>query len=581
MFRSKSSRRGFAGALLAGVFALTVARAAGPPDNEIVDPGRIAPFQLREPLAIEGSHEMVWMLFIDGLRDDIFEEMLAAGELPHLRALMSDRPSVRTRAVGTFPSATAPAIPEILTGSWSNQLGGAPEKIHAFDRQERRLERYELEPELWDGPLHTLFDWVGLKGGSTLSIFEGTFYGADETVHADVYYLLDIVENKETRVDLLDYDRRTMRDLERRIQRSDRPPNLVFLRFSAVDLQGHFFGPSSELYREALRATDARVGELMVLLRAARLPDGSSVADRAHFVIFGDHGMADADRTVDLDALLRRVGLDPMPTSDVSSMVSTVVNPKGVDDHDVLALPGGSNIAEIYLRSRDGEHLAPWTKRPADGQLRSWPMPDGPVDLVGTLLANDGVDQVFYAEGPNRFRVLTASSGATVLRRYRPDGGWDLALVPDSPGQDPFGYCAGELAELCCDSADDTCFHSAEDWQDATWDQTVPYAPVFVAKAFSGEVAKRADLLVTARPGVGFMAQMKGNHGSLTPECTHTLLAFAGPDVDSKADLRGAKLLDIYPTVLGLLGLNDALEAQPGDGRALPIIRPFVADGTR
>lgn len=581
MFGFPWSRRRLLAALVGGAVVITAARAGGPSADDVVDPNRVQPFTLQEPLTVHGAQEMVWMLFIDGVRDDIFEEMLAAGELPHLRALLTDRPSVRGRVVGTFPSATAPAIPEILTGSWSNHLGGAPEKIHAFDRLDRRLERYELEPEAWDGPLHTLFDWVGMAGGSTLSIFEGTFYGADETVHADVYYLLDIVENKETRVDLLDYDRRTMRDLERRLQRAERPPNLVFLRFSAVDLRGHFFGPSSELYREALRATDARVGELMVLLRAARLPDGSSVADRAHFVIFGDHGMADAERTLDLDAKLRALGFDPMPTSDVGSMVASVVNPGGVDNHDALALPGGSNLAEIYLRAREGERMAPWTKRPVDGQLRAWPMPKGDVDLVGAFLADEGVDQVMFSEGPNRFRVMTARSGANILRRYRPDGSWELAYQPDVRGEDPFGYCAGALAEMCCEVVSDGCFYSAEAWQTATWGETTPFAPVFVAKAFSGELSERADLIVTSKAGVGFMAQMKGNHGNLQPECTHTLMAFAGPEIDASADLTGARLIDLYPTVLGLLGMEEARLAQPGDGRALPVMRPPLVDGTR
>ena len=76
------------------------------------DPGDA---QQRTCLAIRSITDL---LMIDGLPVAPFEEALAAHELPHLERLFADRPTLRTRAISTFPSATAPSVPELLSGRW-------------------------------------------------------------------------------------------------------------------------------------------------------------------------------------------------------------------------------------------------------------------------------------------------------------------------------------------------------------------------------------------------------------------------------------------------------------------------------
>ena len=54
------------------------------------------------------------LLLVDGLRPDVAEARLAAGELPHLAAMLRD--GGRTRAITVFPSTTSVAYLPFLTG---------------------------------------------------------------------------------------------------------------------------------------------------------------------------------------------------------------------------------------------------------------------------------------------------------------------------------------------------------------------------------------------------------------------------------------------------------------------------------
>src|SRR6266545_539908 len=54
------------------------------------------------------------LLLVDGLRPDVAEERLSAGQLPNLEAML--RSGGRTRAITVFPSTTSVAYLPFLTG---------------------------------------------------------------------------------------------------------------------------------------------------------------------------------------------------------------------------------------------------------------------------------------------------------------------------------------------------------------------------------------------------------------------------------------------------------------------------------
>ncbi len=535
------------------------------------------PFELSPPRALGGRAEFVAVLFVDGLSEGVFLEQLDTGQLPAIKRLMASRPFVLGSASGTFPTSTAPAIPELLTGTWSHRQFGGPDKIHAFDRRGGRLLRYEVQGKAWDSNRPTLFDLVTAGGGTALSYFEGYFPGASLNVHDELVYLLDIAEDKVRAERIGDYDARMVRDFSTRLHAAGRAPNLAFLRLGAVDTAGHFYGPSSPQYAAALRSVDERVGELLHQLELARLPDGATLLERTHVVICSDHGMSDTREHLDLDAVLAELGFNPWATSDPTAVVTTLIDEQGAADHDAVAVPGGSNISAIYLRRRVGGLLT-WSKSVPAADLTAYPTAAGGVDIVSALTAREGVELVIYPRGEDALRVERAAGGATLWRALAPDGSWRLAYQPDDPAADPFGYCP---SEVCCaseEAPEEGCYLSLEALDRATGAAPIPSAPFLLFKAFSGPPLTRQDLLVTAAGGWGFMADMGGDHGALRPELLRVPLLISGPRVDPEGALEGARLIDLFPTVLELVGLGGVYPAEMVDGRALEVLTAATGD---
>ncbi len=116
------------------------------------------------PVLHPGERHLL-LLMIDGLAVSSFETALAAHELPNLERLFAARPTLRTQALSTFPAATAPSVPELLSGRWADREDlPAPNAVHAFDREQRRIVRYLTEPDTWSWPVPNLFDAAARAG---------------------------------------------------------------------------------------------------------------------------------------------------------------------------------------------------------------------------------------------------------------------------------------------------------------------------------------------------------------------------------------------------------------------------------
>ena len=527
-----------------------------------------AEFTIQPAAPLNGKSVFVLMVFVDGMQESRFSALLAAGKLPHLQQLIADRPSTQWRAQGTFPASTAPSIPEVLSGTYPSRHTIGPDKIHAFDRYSGKLLRYEVESTGWDSDRATLFDLVTASGGTALSYFEGYFSGASLNVHDELLYLVDIAEDKVRAAHIGDYDERMVRDFSSRMALAGQVPNLVFLRLGAVDTAGHFYGASSPQYASAIETVDARVGELLELLRLAQLPDGAPLLDQTALMLFSDHGMSDTTAHLNLDRVLRDQGFDPWPTSDPRAIIATYLDDKGAQEHDAVAVPGGSNVSAIYLRDHIDGGMMPWSKKLPGQQLRAFPMPSGPVDVVAALLAEPGVAEVIYLQDPHTLRAERREGGVTIRRKLTPTGDWMLAYQPDDAEADPFGYCALDEA-LCCPAGEpaEACFASVDTWAARTASSPLPSVPFLLFKSVSGPSQTRPDLVVTAAPGWGFMAEVQGDHGALRPELLWVPLLVSGPGFAPKQG--PARLVDVFPTALTLLGLEPLIEGLQLDGRSL------------
>ena len=177
------------------------------------------------------------------------------------------------------------------------------------------------------------------------------------------------------------------------------------------------------------------------------------------------------------------------------------------------------------------------------------------------------VAAVVFRQGPNVLRVVS-NLGEATIERAGPAGpapserkSYRYRVVS---GRDPLGYENHPQAARLCDGA----FHSAEQWLDATLQTD---APDFVYQEFELFDSPRVgDIVAFARPGWDFSRMDVGGHGSFFPQEMFVPMVFAGPGIQHGAVIRTARIIDLMPTVIDLMGLSDRLKGiGPLDGVSL------------
>lgn len=195
-------------------------------------------------------------------------------------------------------------------------------------------------------------------------------------------------------------------------------PSFLTLYYSDVDSAGHSRGPDSPEARDAVLRVDASLGELVTGVKALGL------ADRVHYVVVSDHGMAalSPDRTIVLDNYLDVAAVDVVDWSPVLAL-----SPKDGDvDRLMAALKGKHPALDVYRSSEiPAEYgLAGHPRLPAvfaianDGwtiaskqDVRRWGDPERPPGGAhGYHARAQSMQGLFIAAGP-RIR-----SGMTVPR---------------------------------------------------------------------------------------------------------------------------------------------------------------------
>lgn len=533
------------------------------------------------PVLHPGERHLL-LLMIDGLAVSSFESALAAHELPNLERLFAARPTLRTQALSTFPSATAPSVPELLSGRWADQEDlPAPNAVHAFDREQRRIVRYLTEPDTWSWPVPNLFDTAARAGLPAVTVFEGRWNAAGSiltTASIARSAALEILGASE----FFGGDTRPVEALVSRIDKEG-APRVALVVFNEVDLKGHFHGPASNEVRHALASTDALIGELVGALARQKTADGRTVLDDTTILLFGDHGMTTSERFLDLTEFFRQQGLVAYDASTATHVVLRErFGARWTRWPDGILVSGGSNVTEIYLRSPSGG----WT----DGQgalpkeverARRRPAVE---ELARQLVAVPGINQVLRRVGPGEVEIL-AAGGRIAWVIERGDGGnggegknkrWAY-VVPDGAKADPLGYLADpQVAPLVSRSGalSGDGFFDVDTWSERTRDARYPAAVPLIPKAFHPQ-RFTGDLIVTALPGWSFIRNQHGDHGNLEREVMLTPLVLNGPGIEEDAILPGARLVDVYPTAAVLLGADPTDPALAVlDGRVLPGVRP-------
>ena len=468
------------------------------------------------------------LLLVDGLRPDVAEARLAAGELPHLAAMLRD--GGRTRAITVFPSTTSVAYLPFLTGCtpgrcdipsirWLDRraYGGRWWRERDALRSYCGYQAPRLDGDI-AGDVRTIFELVPQSVGIFTPVARGLTPARDPSRRERQAWgaLAHYAQWHQPSDDA------AARHLLRAV---DGPARFVFAQFPAVDGYSHQTDPDAEPVRRALRKVDGVVGRVRERLRAR------GELERTLVLVVSDHGAATVQAHLDLPEWFRARGV---PT--LSHPVLWERRPRAA------VMVAGNGSAMVYAR--------PEERRPHRWPIERLRQPEAfgvEEDVVAALLRERAVGLV-AAELAEGGVWVSDLDGAARLRRT-PAG-----IVYEPLTGDPLG-CGGSRAG------------SVRDWLEATWDAPYPDAAYHLLDQFRSP--RTGDFVVVARDGYDFrkrfeIPEHRSGHGSLVRSHMQTPVWSSEP-----LPAEPVRTVDLFPAMLDWLDVP----VPPGlDGE--PVWRP-------
>jgi type I phosphodiesterase/nucleotide pyrophosphatase len=454
-----------------------------------------------------------FLLLVDGLRPDVAELRLAAGDLPHLAEMLAE--GGRTRAITVFPSTTSVAYLPFLTGctpgrcnvpsirwldrrTYAGRWWRDRDAVRSYCGYQASQLDADIAPEV-----RTIFELVPDSVGIFTPVARGLTPGQDPSRRERQLWgaLAHYVQWHQPSDDAV------ARHL---LRAADGPARFVFAQFPAVDGYTHQTHPEAESVLRALRKVDAVVGRLRERLRAR------GELERSLLLVVSDHGAATVHTHLDLADWFRTQGV---PT--LSHPVIWEREPRAA------VMVAGNGSAMVYARPG-----MPRAARWAIERLRRPETFGVQRDLVGALLSEPAVGLV-AAESEDGGVWVGAAAGAAVVRRtpggiaYQPLTGDPLAMGGPRRG-------------------------SMRDWLDATWDAEYPDAAYHLLDQFRADRA--GDLLIVAREGYDFrrrfeIPEHRAGHGSLVRSHMQTPVWSSEP-----LPAEPIRTVDLFPAMLSWLG---------------------------
>jgi type I phosphodiesterase/nucleotide pyrophosphatase len=455
-----------------------------------------------------------FLLLVDGLRPDVADRRLAAGELPNLGEMLSG--GGRTLAITGFPSTTSVAYLPFLTGCAPGRcdipsirwLDRATYGGHWW-RDRAAVRSYcGYQAPLLDGDIspdvRTLFELVPESIGIFTPVARGLTRDRDPSrlerqLWGSVAHFAQWHQPSDEAVS---------RHLLRAAAGSSR---FVFAQFPAVDGYTHQTDPNSSAVHGALAKVDATVGALRELLR------NRGELDESLILLVSDHGATRVHTHLDLADWFRAQGV-----ATLSHPIIWERNPRAA------VMVAGNGSAMVYAR-------------PGEPRARRWPVErlrrldtfGSRSDLVAALLREKAVALVAAESEAGGIWVESAQGSARLANQgdavsYQPLTGDPLMVKWAWSG-------------------------SSREWLEATWDSPFPDAPFHLMDQFRSR--RSGDLLVIAREGYDFRARYevpehKAGHGSLIRAHMQTPVWSSQPI--PRAPLR---TVDLFPAMLDWLGV--------------------------
>jgi hypothetical protein len=472
-------------------------------------------------------------ILVDGLRADLFNELLDAGALPNIRKHLVDRGTLVETCVSTFPSTTGPAHLPFITGIMPgyNDCPG----LRWVDRRHRSLRDYcTIHNVLFNadfpGSNYTLYEI--LNDVRTACIFDFVSRGASDVINVPAKTLWFMLTGEMGIWREMDG---YAVDAFNRVYESGATPRYSFVWMPAIDHLAHFHGSRDKIILERAEAIDKHVGNIMKTLQKRQLYDKALVS------LVVDHGLIDTQHHLEIRDTLKKYGLsvlDNLTDNDQFNSLYQNNAARGVS---------GNSFALLYFAAKKAGRLNTvsydWDRKLDYGELRSFPMSgSSTLDLVGLLRREEGIGLVMAKERENTLVVFSKDGEGKIERDYS-------SLRYSFTGRDPLGY--SEDPESA--SRIDGLYHDKDEWFMSTRNTSYPDGIFQIAQLFDAQ--RCGDIVVTAKPGWDLMNQgHKASHGGLERTQMHVPCVIAGPGI-KHGTIPIARTVDLYPTYLKYLGI--------------------------
>lgn len=476
------------------------------------------------------------IFFVDGMDRARMHELLVAGELPGIQKHFVEGGVAVEHAIVAMPAITYPNSVSLLTGCFPGHHGVMGNLW--FDRSTLELPDYVHLDSFYTVNGHfrhnTIYEILDDK--LTVSVQFHTRRGVTHSIDNTIPAGFDWYTHNHSGVDRrVGYN---LRDIVRLADRERRWPTVMTFYFPGVDEVGHRHGSDSQRYAEALQVADRSIGMVCDAIKA------SSLVDRTYFVLLTDHNHIPTppDRHFDLAEWLEaQAGL----TVRRERLTSTSFEKRRrqMMSYDAVLLADAGRRATIHLRGPAG-----W----ADGAD-----PARVEKLRERLVDLPAVDLAAAARGTDEVRVTSKTGAGVIERRLEGSVAFYRLRIERS---DPLGYLG--LPQL--KSFVEEGWHDSRSWLAATAAADYPDFVPQVVEMFSSPRA--GDIVVFAAEDWSFERDRSG-HGSAKASDMRVPLYFAGPDLPPGGRIECARLVDIMPTVLDLLGEANRLRTiEPIDG---------------
>lgn len=498
--------------------------------------------------AHESPDPAVLMFFVDGIDRSCFNTLIGEGKLPNIEKLFVKGGAGVTNAVTSIPSVTYPNATSFITGCFPGHHGILGNQW--FDREEYFLRNYstvatyQSSNDDFENP--TLFEVLDDK--LTVNVRFHTRRGAtksyDRALGVGIDWLLNRYEQADEQVGL------SAPAVVNYARAANRWPAVYLSYFPGLDAIGHLYGSDSAEYERGLITVDQAIGRIVEDVRKSH-PDLNP-----YYVLTTDHSHVpeNPEKFADVCTWLKNSSKLRIHQGDGQGSIRSWRKAQ-FDRSDMVIVNGAYRRVAIHLKGKDG-----WQQRPSADAVEHLIRPDESGlcgGMPGILLAS-------IREDKNHVRVLTHHN-AYKIERHEELGQKKYRVIEQStPG--------ARLANSKLSDVTETADRLLRDWADGQWRSSHEWLnmtattemPDFVPQMVEYFDSVRAgDVIFFADGDWSFYNIEKGGHGSCLAADMRIPMYFAGPDIPAGSEIPAARLVDVMPTVLDMLGELKRLDNQP------------------